>query len=237
MRARALFLRCLSALCLVAPLSAAAQIQGAAVFLVATPKMSDPRFTKTVILVTRHGRSPPLGVVINRPLGVKLGDVLPQSFERPSPSAKPAQGSQAPALPNGAQTPLYFGGPVGAGSLVYLFRSEQAPPSDAIVVAKDVHLGRAPESLDELLSGKRVHSGLKVFTGYAGWAFGQLEHEIARGQWDVLEIDREYLFDKDVEVIWPELHRRARQVTARIDRPIDGPWPSRPGPSFLFPSS
>lgn len=236
---RALLAGCLTATVLACPLPAQAQIDGPAVFLVAAAKMTDPRFANSVILVTRHGRSPPLGVIINRPLGMKLSEALPGHGGTVPPDAARPVPPGAPAAASGREIPLFFGGPVGGGFLVYLFRSDAPPPSDAIKVAADVHLGRAAGSLNELLNGTRAHRGLRVFAGYAGWAFGQLEKEIARGDWHVQAVDREYLFDKDVELIWPELHRRATQTTAGGPAaPAVDVLPLRPARdlAFLFPS-
>lgn len=179
-----------------------AQIGGASILLVASTQMQDPRFMRTVVLVTRHGRSPPLGVIINRPLPTTLGEIIPQ-------------------LPDDeAKRPLFFGGPIAPNTLVFLFRSNQGS-DDAIAVAKDIHLGRSSATLNELLSGRHAHSGLRVFAGYAGWADGQLENEIRRGGWHVLPLDRELLFDKDVAQIWPELIRRASQQSVGL--PLTAP--------------
>ena len=105
-------------------LPARAQISGSSIFLVASTQMSDPRFARAVLLVTRHGRSPPLGVIINRQLDATLGSVFPK-------------------LPkNAAARHLFFGGPVAPTSLTFLFRSA-AGSDDAIAVSKDVHLGRS----------------------------------------------------------------------------------------------
>lgn len=180
-----------------APLPARAQISGNSIFLVASTQMSDPRFARSVLLVTRHGRSPPVGVIINHRLEATLGSVFPK-------------------LPKDeAARPLFFGGPVAPTSLSFLFRSS-AGSDDAILVSKDVHLGRSGATLADLLRGNRPHSGLRVFVGYAGWADGQLEHEIRRGSWHVLPVDQAMLFDKEVDLIWPELIRRATQQSAQL---------------------
>ena len=187
-----------------------AQIGGSSILLVASTQMKDPRFARTVVLVTRHGRSPPLGVIINRPLDTPLGTVIPQLSD------------------DEAKRLLFVGGPLDPTTLVYLFRSASGS-GDAIAVAKDIHLGRSAAVLTELLTGQRPHSGLRVFAGYSGWANEQLENEIRRGDWHVLPIDRAVLFDKDVALIWPELIRRASQQSIRMPpfhRPTNSPLPS-----------
>lgn len=178
-----------------APTSVWAQISSQSIMLVASTQMSDPRFQRTVILVTRHGRSPPLGVIINRPTNATLGKLFPKLPEQE------------------AKRQLFLGGPVATDMIAFLFRSTTGS-EDAIAVTKQIHLGRSGVTLSALLRGERTHTGLRVFVGYSGWAEGQLENEISRGGWHVLPVDQEMLFDKDVDLIWPELIRRATQQSA-----------------------
>lgn len=194
---------------LLRPAESWAQIDGKSILLVASTQMQDPRFQRTVILVTRHGRSPPLGVIINRPLDTGLGALFPELPEHE------------------AKHPLFLGGPVAPNMLAFLFRSPTGS-ADAIAVAKEIHLGRSAATLTELLRGQRTHTGLRIFVGYAGWAEGQLESEIARGSWHVLPVPPEVLFDQDIDRIWPELIRRATQKSVRL--------PGFPSLSFHSPS-
>jgi putative transcriptional regulator len=199
-----LLLSCLGVALTLRPTLAWAQIDGKSILLVASTQMQDPRFRHTVILVTRHGRSPPLGVIINRPLKTGLGTLFPDLPE------------------SEAKRPLFLGGPVALNQLAFLFRSPTGS-ADAIAVAPETHLGRSAATLAELLRGPRTHTGLRVFVGYAGWAEGQLESEIAHGSWHVMPVAPEILFDKDVDLIWPELIRRASQKSIGLPR-----FPSHP---------
>ena len=183
------------------PLAAAAQLRGASILLVAANAMQDPRFAQTVIVVTRHGRSPPIGVIVNRPTAATLGDLFPKL-----PEAE-------------LKRPLQYGGPVATDQVTFLFRSARGS-EDAIAVTPGVHLGRSGVTLRRLLRGEHPHDGLRVFVGYAGWAFGQLEREIERGDWFVLPVDEKAIFDHPSETLWRELHRRASITTASL--------PSRP---------
>lgn len=200
-----IFLACLSILLVLMPGLGRAQIGGHSILLVASAQMTDPRFQKAVILVTRHGRSPPLGVIINRPLDTPLGTLFPKLPDKE------------------AKRPLYLGGPLAQNMLIFAYRSPSGS-TDAIAVAKEVHLGRSGTTLSELLNGQRTHRGLRVFVGYSGWAEGQLENEIRRGDWHVQPVDPGLLFDKDVDLIWPELIRRASQQTVSL--PPVSPLPS-----------
>ena len=46
--------------------------------------------------------------------------------------------------------------------------------------------------------------GLRIFIGYSGWAPGQLEAEIARGDWALKPADAAAIFDGKSEHTWPE---------------------------------
>jgi putative transcriptional regulator len=202
-------LRSLAVACLLAGLisgGASAQIGSASMLLVASNQLQDPRFARSVILVTRHGRSPPLGVIINRPLDATLGNLFPK--------LPPAE----------AKRPLFFGGPVGTDSLVFLYRDESGSP-DAIAIAGNIFLGRSGVTLGELLRGKRTHSGLRVFAGYSGWGEGQLEEEIRRGDWYVMPVDSGIVFDQEVGRLWPDLIGRASRQNAAIPFPSDEAMP------------
>lgn len=179
------------------PATSRAQMPGKSVMLVASVQMTDPRFHKTVLVVTRHGRSPPLGVIINRPLEATLATLFPKLPEQE------------------AKRRLFLGGPVATNMIAFLFRSAIGS-EDAIAITEGIHLGRSGVTLGQLLRGGRSHTGLRVFVGYAGWSEGQLESEIERGGWHVLPVDQEVVFDKDIELIWPEMIRRATMQTVSI---------------------
>jgi putative transcriptional regulator len=186
----------LLALFVALPEAALAQgIAGHSILLVASRKIDDPHFQQSVVLVTRHGRSAPIGVIINRPLDKHLGDALPN-------------------LPGADKQRLHLGGPVAPNRLVFLFRGDSSPPGTIEVIDK-VFFGQQASLLGDLLAGKQPQRGLRVFAGMAGWAPGQLENEIARGDWFVLPVDAAALFERPPESLWPELYRRATQTTAQ----------------------
>jgi putative transcriptional regulator len=185
---------------LLIPLAAGAQSRSASILLIAASAMQDPRFAESVVVVTRHGSSPPIGVIVNRPTSATLGQLFPKLSE-PEHSR-----------------PLQYGGPVATDQVTFLYRSRQGS-DDAIAVTPTVHLGRSGATLRRLLRGEHIHQGLRVFVGFAGWAFGQLEKEIERGDWFVLPVDEKAIFDHPVDTMWRELHRRASLTTAFLTPP------------------
>lgn len=158
--------------------------------LVSTPALTDANFDRTVVLVLEHGlEGGALGVVLNRPTDTRIDEAIPDW----------AALVTAPAV-------LYLGGPVGVGTIIALARSRtDDPPLGTELVANQVvavDLSGDPEPLAPAVSG------LRVWTGYAGWAPGQLEEEVARDAWFVVDAD-------DSDVTTTEPNRLWRAVLSR----------------------
>jgi putative transcriptional regulator len=141
-------------------------------FLVATPALTEPTFERTVILLLEHTPTDgALGVVVNRPTGAPLADVVP-------------------AVEDLASEPrvLFEGGPVSRNTAIAL--GIVAPGvagtsaqgwSPVVPPLATVDLDHDPALLAASLRA------LRVFAGYAGWSPGQLEGEIAEGSWYVVD--------------------------------------------------
>src|SRR4030095_5800059 len=141
------------------------------IFLIAKREMKDPRFQETVVLVTQPPQGGPFGVIINRPLDLPLSEVFPDQ-----------------ATMKGKKDVLYFGGPVARDGLVFPVRPPK-PPARAVHVLKDVYFTGDVKWIEGLLRRAEPTQGLRVFSGYSGWAPGQLQNEMQRGDWHVLPAD------------------------------------------------
>ena len=161
--------------------------------LIASRKMKDPRFREAVILVTRHGHNGPIGIIVNHPQDATLDKIFP-------------------AYPLSRGFRLFTGGPVNPKQVSYLFRGGEAL-AGTINVSEHIYLAYSMPLLGELLGGARAHTGLRVVSGFAAWAPGQLENEIAHGNWYILPIDSEAIFDRPVAEMWLELFRHATTVS------------------------
>ena len=154
------------------------------VLLVAKPGIADPNFSQTVVLVSQTPDGSTVGVILNRP-------------------------TQAKHEKTGA--PLFFGGPVMREVLVALFSSERAPGAAAFHVLKGIYLTMHPENLEKLFGDAAARAkDYRLFTGFAGWAPGQLERELARDDWFVLPASAGLVFRSDTSGLWEELVRKAR---------------------------
>ena len=152
--------------------------------LVAKPGLTDPNFRETVVLVTQSADSSTVGVILNRP--------TPGKHEKTG-------------------EPVSFGGPVMREVLVALYRAERAPEAAAFHVLQGIYLTMHPQNIEPLLGNSAAPSpSYRLFMGFAGWAPGQLEGELARDDWFVLPASAELVFRKDTRGLWEELVRKAR---------------------------
>ena len=174
---------CLS-LSVVTPQTAPQAALSAGRFLVAGEHLRDPNFAKTVVLLLNYGERGARGVVINRRSDVKLAAVFPRiSGLRQRPDT------------------VYLGGPVGRSQLLILLRSDR-PRRRAEHVVDDIYLSTSRQALVAALNRG---GAVRVYAGYAGWAPGQLDHEVARGDWHVLPADADTVFSDKPAKVWQEL--------------------------------
>ena len=159
-------------------------------FLVADRQIMDPNFRETVVLLIHYGPDGAMGLVINRPVELKLSTVLPDIKE----------------LERSKET-LYLGGPVEPARVLLLVRSAK-PPEASMPVFGDVYLSSSQKVLQDLIKNPVKDARFRIYAGYAGWAPKQLESELDRGHWHVLKADPETLFDKKSSEIWQELIQR-----------------------------
>ena len=159
-------------------------------FLVADRRLIDSNFRETVVLLIRYGPDGAMGLVINRPVQLKLSTVLPDIKE----------------LDRRKET-LYLGGPVESTRILLLVRSAN-PPEASMPVFGDVYLSSSQKVLQRLIKKPLKEERFRIYAGYAGWAPKQLESECDRGHWHVLNADTETLFDKKSSEIWQELIQR-----------------------------
>jgi putative transcriptional regulator len=161
--------------------------------LVATPKLSDSFFGKTVIYMVEHNDDGAFGLIVNRPLGsVGVKDL----FERMGLDALDAEGVVAAGI----------GGPVEPGAAFVLhLEKEKVPESHSI--GSGLAISTDPEILRRIGRGEGPTQYVFVF-GYAGWAPGQLEDEIRRGSWIDVPAEKELIFEKNDAIKWEKAYGR-----------------------------
>jgi putative transcriptional regulator len=165
--------------------------------LVATPKLADPNFHRTVVYMLAHNEGGALGVVLTRPHpGLDAGEQLAHwRGALAPPQVVFAGGPVEPAAGLGVAR-VGAGGAAGPG---------MTPVVDGIAL---VDLNRSPDELEATVSA------LRVFAGHAGWGAGQLEREIAEDAWFVVDAEPGDLFTSEPEHLWREVLRRQRGQAA-----------------------
>ncbi len=149
--------------------------------LLAHPALGDSNFRRTVILLSAHNSDGAMGVVLNRPMDRKLGELNP-----------------AFALGALAGVPVYAGGPVEPEQLIIV--SWQWLETDH---AFQLHFGIEPAQAAELVGSPGVT--LRAFLGYAGWTKGQLENEMKHDTWLATTVEGEILGHSDGVALWRQI--------------------------------
>ncbi|WP_462155278.1 YqgE/AlgH family protein [Pseudoalteromonas piscicida] len=157
-------------------------------FLVAMPSMDDPFFNHTVTYLCEHSEDGAMGLVVNHPIDITVGELLDQI------DIDNDKSSQA------AQVNIYAGGPVHTdrGFVLHTpkfgYASSQELSSEIMITT----------SKDVLASLTSSHSpeGFIITLGYAGWVSGQLEKELKENTWLVVEADPEIIFNTPPEKRW-----------------------------------
>ena len=155
--------------------------------LVASEKMGDPRFQKTVIYMIEHSRDGAMGLIINVPMGVVPAAKL---FNRLGLDGDGVEG----------EIEVYFGGPVEPDR-GFLLHSTDVLLRGSVLVDERVALSAHPKLLLAIARGDGPAQS--VFTlGYAGWGPSQLESELARDDWFVIPADMSLVFAPDPTKSW-----------------------------------
>ena len=160
------------------------------VLLVASPKLTDPNFHQTVVLVVEHGSEGTLGLILNRSTNILLSEALPQLTVLKVSNHR-----------------LFVGGPVEASRLHLLFRLKE-PPADARTVFDGVYVGATPAVLERIITQANPAETFRAFAGSAGWAPGQLSFEMNQGGWATLPPESFDIFDMDPATLWQDCLNR-----------------------------
>jgi putative transcriptional regulator len=174
--------------------------------LIASPKLPDQNFFRSVVLMIQHDEEGAFGLILNRPTGITIQEIW----------SKIGEGAVDCDLP------MHLGGPV-AGPLLALHA--RGDLSEGEVIA-GVHFASQKEAINELV--RSAEKRLMIFSGYSGWGGGQLDDELEAGGWLSMPAASEHVFDppddlwrKVVGDIGAEIIRPA--LKSRI-QPADPTW-------------
>jgi putative transcriptional regulator len=158
-------------------------------FLIAMPGMADDTFKGTVVYLCEHTERGALGLVINKPIDIKLKNL----FEKVELALDREEL---------AEQPVYFGGPVQTerGFVLHDKRADGESPynSTMSIPESGLEMTTSKDVLEALAEGAGPRRVL-VTLGYSGWQAGQLEDEIKRNGWLTVSADPAIIFDTPIE--------------------------------------
>lgn len=165
--------------------------------LLAAPRLGDPNFERTVVLLARHDESGALGWIVNGRAVGEVRELLKSSMLLPDGADAP----ESPALSRVARV----GGPVApeSGWVLYL-RGEGALPGE-IDVGDELAVTGDLSALRTVIAEAR--GDFRLLVGYAGWSPGQLDDELRAGSWLPADVDAE-LVVSDADDLWEQAYHR-----------------------------
>lgn len=149
-------------------------------FLIAMPAMSDPYFARSLVYICEHNDQGAMGVVVNRPIEMSVGNLFEKIDMR---------------LDSGeiAARPVYFGGPVQLDRGFVLHRPVGAWQA-TLAVEDKIGLTSSRDVL-MAIGSEGLPNDMIVTLGYSGWGAGQLEDEMKQNAWLSVPAQHEILFE------------------------------------------
>jgi putative transcriptional regulator len=153
--------------------------------LISEPFLSDNYFRRSIVYLTEHNKEGSLGFVLNKPLDIKINEVVEDFPE--------------------TDFPISIGGPVSNNTVHYLHTLGDLIP-ESVMVAEGIFWGGDFEFIKELISAGSIKSHeLRFFLGYAGWTEGQLDGEMNENAWLVSRISPRMVMQSTDSEFWSDI--------------------------------
>ena len=166
-------------------------------FLIATEKMKDDRFEKTVIIMLESDKNGAWGIVVNKRLGTMPIALLID------PSLNTSEEREKLYKIN---IPIFWGGPVDVKQIFILHTTEYQ--SDTTKNYGNISITQDYNILFDIAENKGPEKSLIIF-GYSGWASGQLEGELERDHWILSDIDLNIIFNEESNTKWNKAYKNS----------------------------
>ncbi|MCT8985713.1 YqgE/AlgH family protein [Shewanella phaeophyticola] len=157
--------------------------------LIAMPSLDDTFFERSVIYICEHNDKGAMGIMVNRPIGVDVEELLDQMELNPSPEHMFSINEQ-----------VLIGGPV-APDRGFVIHTPQKNWINSVEISDYSMLTTSRDILTSIGTGKSPDKFI-VALGYAGWGKDQLEQELAENTWLTIKASPELLFNGDHEQLW-----------------------------------
>lgn len=157
-------------------------------FLIAMPALQDKNFHHTVTYICEHNAQGAMGIVINRPLNIGLGDILEQmDIQAQTPQS---QGQM-----------VFAGGPVQTERGFVLHTHGGKDWGSTLQITPQIGVTTSRDILEAIAANAGPQQSL-IALGYAGWGSGQLEAELSANAWLSGPADMQIIFKLPVEQRW-----------------------------------
>ena len=156
-------------------------------FLIAMPQLADPNFFHSVAYICGHNDEGAMGIVVNRPLDMYLGEILDHMDINSSRS-------------NAREQEVFIGGPVEPQHGFVLHQPRKNWKS-TLFISDEIALTTSSDILEDIANNDGPARSL-VALGYAGWGAGQLEQEMAENAWLSVPADANIIFELPYEKRW-----------------------------------
>ncbi len=157
-------------------------------FLIAMPGLTDKDFSHTVTYLCQHNNEGAVGIIINRQMSMKLGDIFAQ------------MNIDATSL-SSVNAPVYMGGPVQPERGFVIHNATGQSWDSSIIISDLVSLTSSRDILEAIANNKGPKHYL-IALGYAGWGAGQLEKEIVANAWLHTAYNESILYHTPVSERW-----------------------------------
>ena len=156
-------------------------------FLIAMPGLADPNFFQSVTYICEHNRNGAMGIVINHPVDLTLGEVVDYLGIDNTSGQKMGQF-------------VFRGGPVET-ERGFVLHHPVGKWESTLSVTSRIGLSTSNDIVEALAKGEGPDNCL-VALGYASWGAGQLEQELADNAWITCAADEGIIFHTDIEKRW-----------------------------------
>jgi putative transcriptional regulator len=156
--------------------------------LISEPFTNDYYFKRSVVLLIEHGDEGTFGLIINKPLQLKLEEVSKEfsNFE----------------------AGIYLGGPVKTENIYFIHRLGNRI-TGSLEIKEGIYWGGDVEQVKEMIDNKQISaSDIRFFIGYSGWIPKQLENELENNAWVVSTINSSEIINADIETLWDRLVKK-----------------------------
>jgi len=168
--------------------------------LLASPRLGDPNFDHTVVLLGHHDKNGALGWVIN-------GQPLMPVSELLVSSGLWTRGQELPASPSFDRM-ARVGGPVDRATGWILYRQSHSAMANELSLGPNLTISGDSDSLQSVMAGQGPKE-FRLLIGYSGWGPGQLEYEISEGAWLPASVDPALVFETANENVWQDAYKRS----------------------------